>query len=110
MYFNYDQLYLTTGVKEVAIKAELLEGDGLLMEDQVKMVDMEDLIVVYRVVLMEGLRSSQVHTQLPTWVIKVEGVAYMEALLGEARMLLVHMAAEEVPQLVVVDSNSGMHF
>lgn len=106
-----DQLYSITGGDKVTIKVELLEGDDLLMEDQPKMAGMEDLIVVYQVVLMEDLHNSRVHTQLPTWDIKVEGVASMEALLGEGRMLLVHMVAEEVPQLVVVeDSNSGMYF
>jgi len=101
---------VTSGVKEATIKAELLEGAGLLMEDQIKMADMEDLIVVFQAGPMEGLRSSRVHIQLPTWGIKVAGVVPMGARLEEGCMLLVHMAVDEVLQLVVVDSNSGMYF
>jgi hypothetical protein len=74
------------------------------MEGQVKMADTEDLIVVYRVEPMEGLHSSKVHTQLPTWGIKVERVVPMGAL-QEGRTLLVLMVVGEVLQLVVVGNN-----
>lgn len=87
---------------------ELLAGDGRLTEDRVKTVDMEDPIVAYQAMRMEGLRSSRVHTQHLIWGIKVEGVVHMEALPEVVHILLVPTEVGEVLQLAVVDSNSGI--
>lgn len=92
------------------IRAGFLEEGVLPMEDRIKVVGMEDKIVVDQVEAMEGHHSSRVATQPLAWDLReVEEGVVMEAQVEEA-MLLDHMVEGGVLQLVVVDHNSlGEH-
>lgn len=96
-------IIITTGVKEVIIKAELLE-DVPPMEDQVKMVDLEDLTAMDQVGCTERLdSSSRGRTLHPIWDTKVGEVVVMAVLQVEP-MRLVHMVVARSPRLVVDSS------
>ena len=105
-----DKITAMAGVRVETTRTGLLEEGVLPMEDQIKVVGMEDKIVVDQVEAMEGHHSSRVATQPLAWDLReVEEGVVMEAQVEEA-MLLDHMAEGGVLQLVVVDHNSlGEH-
>lgn len=105
-----DKITAMAGVREETIQAGPLEEGGLPMADQIKVVGMEDKIVVDQVEAMEGHHSSRVATQPLAWDLREVGEGVVMGAQVEEAILLDHMVEGGVLQLVGVDHNSlGEH-